>query len=193
MKSSILKLTSLLTLIVVIGGILALALPTGTVAASAIQEDTPPNSENGNGWGPRKAILEKAFKRENDLLAHLDGDLGRIPTVVEKTNSLIAKAQAKGLDTSKVEAALAAYKSSAAAIAPLRDEAAAVLETHAGFDDKGKVTDLKIAADTVRTAGAKLREAHRAYHDAGRELRQAVREFIEANRSTLGPAEAPEM
>lgn len=137
-------------------------------------EGTPPNPERSRDRGER---LEQLFEREKDWLERQAGNLGKAEAVAEKLGGLIEKAKANGVDTGDLEAALASFESAIGSAKRSHEEAAAIIDAHAGFNGGGKVTDPDQALETVKSAGAALRQAAGTMKDAGQALREAVREW----------------
>ena len=94
---------------------------------------------------------------------------------------LIDKANARGLDTAAVQAALDALTASLPAAVTAHESGEAILASHAGFDEKGNIEDLETAIRTVRALGEVLRNTREAMDDTGTALRDAIRDFREAN------------
>jgi len=155
---------------------------TAFVAAPAVpafaEEGAPPAPERSRDRGER---LEQAFEREQDWLERQAGNLDKAEAVAEKLGGLIEKAKANGVDTGDLETALAAFEASIAQARQAHDEAAAIIDAHAGFNGGGKVTDAAQALETVKSAGAALREAAGTMKDAGQALREAVRAWRQAH------------
>jgi hypothetical protein len=55
------------------------------------------------------------------------------------------------------------------------EEAAAIIDAHAGFNGGSKVTDQERAMETVKSAQAALRDARETLKDAAQDLRDAVK------------------
>ncbi len=145
---------------------------------------TTPALAQGNPARPTPSgvNLELFYAREL-LAADRQGEaLRRAGEAMTRVEELIARLQGEGFDTADLETALAAYHSGIAAAQSAHDEAASILNTHAGFDANGKVTDFAQALDTVRTAGQSLREAHLKLRTANLDLRQALRAWYEAHQ-----------
>jgi hypothetical protein len=124
------------------------------------------------------AKLEKAYQTELKGLDALQKAIDRAKTVgIPKVQDLINKQKAKGLDTAALEAALSTFQSQQAQVQSSHDSAAAVLNTHAGLDANGKVTDAALAAQTVRDARQSLVDGRRTLKQAQKDLTQAVRSF----------------
>ncbi len=179
MKISVFKITGWIVLTAVVAGLIAFVFPAQATAAPLLQGETPPPTQNpGQTQNQRKAILEIAYQREMRFLEHINGDLGRIGKISDRVDILIGKLQERGIDPAPVQAALAEFIQQANSAAAPRDEAAAILAAHNGFNPQGKVTNVQEAAQTVRSAGVLLRDAHRTFHEALHTLRVTIRDLV---------------
>jgi hypothetical protein len=152
-------------------------MPTATAFA---QDGNPPTKEEAERRWVEK--MEKAYQRELEWLEKQTERLAHTAENVEKVNNLIAKAEERGLDTSPLKTALAAYQASVADAQASHDSAAAILGAHAGFDDSGKVTDKEAARQTLADAHDALQEARHILNNAAYELREAIQQFLRDNR-----------
>jgi hypothetical protein len=165
------------------GLLTALALVVGSfvvlpAAPAYADEGTPPGPERGKDRGER---LEGAFEREQEWLERQSANLGKADAVADRLGEMIEKAKATGVDTGDLEAALASFESAIGAAKRSHDEAAAIIDAHAGFNGGGKVTDPDQALETVKSAGAALRQAAGTMKDAGQALREAVQAWRQAH------------
>jgi hypothetical protein len=181
------KITSFLSkaLLIVTLAVMALAgLPAGTVFAAGLQDDPQPG--RGRDYIPR---LERIFEHQQDRYDHQTQLLERVPTFIDRIQSLIDRATEKGYDPSAVQAALDAFSAAIPAAQAAHDQAGALIAAHAGFDDKGKVTDARTALQTVKD----VHDAFRTFVDTLLpqfiSLRQAIHAFIDKNnlRGQLRP------
>ena len=121
--------------------------------------------------------LEKAFQAEQAWLAKQTDNLAKANGAVAKAQAWIDKQKAQGLDTSAVEAALSTYQTQIATAELSHDTAAGIVNSHAGFDGSGKVTDADQARQTVVNARQSLNDARRILTQAVRDLRTAINQF----------------
>ena len=125
--------------------------------------------------------LEWVFELQQERYAHQTEVLDRIPTLMERIQGLIDRATGKGLDASSVQNALDNFAAAVPAAQAAHDRAGALIATHAGFDERGKVTDLPAALQTVTD----IHRENQAFRDAllppFRALRQAIRTFVQHN------------
>lgn len=166
----LLKKTLLLAMVAALG---MASLPVFGVSAAGLDDPTPPphgeltNERLEQVWAHEQKIYEK---------------LGNTEAFVHKAQQLIDRAAQNGKDVSAVQAALDAFE--AAAMGDAKDiyvSAQAIVESHAGFDANGKVTDPEQAKDTVRALGEKLKAIKDAMGGTGKALREAIQAFREAN------------
>lgn len=104
------------------------------------------------------------------------------PKIVARTQTYINKMKAAGKDTTELDAALVEFQASIAAAQVKHDEAAAILATHAGFDDSGKVIDQAAAKTTVDTAKAAILESNKILGDAYNKLMTVMAAWKKAHR-----------
>jgi hypothetical protein len=127
------------------------------------------------------ARLEWIFALQQERYDHQTQILDRIPTIIERFQGLIDRATGKGLDAASIQAALDKFAEAVPAAQSAHDQAAALFRVHAGFDDKGKVTDFAAALQTVKD----IHQANLAFRDAllppFRALRLAIRTFARQN------------
>ncbi len=166
-----------------VGGLLVLALTAAAflvvpAAPAYADEEDPPAPERSRDRGE---LLEQAFEREKDWLARQSDNLAKAGGAGDKLGELIEKAKDRGLDTADLEAALAQFQAGLASAQASHDEAAAIIDAHAGLYGGGMVTVPDQARETVKSAGAALREAMQMLKGAGQGLRDAVRAWREAH------------
>jgi hypothetical protein len=139
----------------------------------------------------REDFLAKSFQREKDALAKQQENLDKTAQAVTKAQDLINKAKGEGKDVAALESALALFNTQIANAKSLHETAASVLNTHAGFDASGTVTDAQAARQTVMDARQSIRDAHRVLAQSVRDLHQAVRAWRKGHKPDAGAA-APE-
>lgn len=149
------------------------------VYAAPSMEDPPPPAD---GAGLREAAVKLAYQRLQSVEARTQNTIDKAPAGAGRLENLISQAKERGRDTAALEAALASFRGSMDSAQAKHDQGEAILETHAGFDGQGEVTDLKAAWDTVKSAGKEFREVGKTIASALRELHSAIRDWREANR-----------
>jgi hypothetical protein len=164
-------------------GLLVLALTAAAFVAvpaapAYADEEDPPSAERSRDRG---TLLERAFEREKDWLSRQSDNLARAGTAADKAGELIEKAKAKGVDTGDLEAALAQFERQLAAAEDSHEEAAAIIDAHAGFNGGGKVMDTGQALETVVSARDALREARETLQGAAQDLRDAFKAWRETH------------
>ncbi len=152
------------------------ALPTASVAASGLTDETTPPT--GEVTGER---LEKAWERALRLYERVGKLMDRAETLADRIQELIDKANEQGLDTSAVQAALDAFNDALKDAHPVYESAKGIINSHKGFDSDGNVTDPELAAETLKSLGEKLRELRELTGPSGKALREAIKAFREAN------------
>lgn len=166
--------------------VLSSALFVGVAPTLAAGDGAPPPQEGaGERGAPR---LEFAYLRlqhaAEDQALHLD----HAREVADFVQEWIDTLSEQGEDVSELQAALDTFEAALAESEGYNEEARAILDTHAGFDDDGKVTDREQAGETLREAGRALREARRALKDGAIKLRRAIRDWRREHRPR--PAES---
>ena len=91
----------------------------------------------------------------------------------------------RGQDTSKLEAALEAFKARLEEARRLHDKAVAILDEHEGFDNDGKVVDQAKALDTLMEAARALRDAQLALWRGTMDLRGITGDWRRRHQSWL--------
>lgn len=163
------KKTILLALVAAMG---MASLPFVSVSAAGLNDPTPP--PQGELTNER---LEKIWAHQLRLYEKM----GKTEEFIGKVQQLIDRAAQNGKDVSAVQAALDAFKGAVDDAKPVYESAQAIIDSHAGFDANGKVTDSAQAQETVRALGEKLKEIKDAIGGTGKALRDAIHAFREAN------------
>jgi len=158
------------------------ALPAATTHAAGVLGDPQPGG--GKDYVPR---LEKIFESQQERFDHQTQVLSRINKITERVQGLIDRANAKGFDASDVQAALSEFSAAVPAAQTAHDQAGALIASHAGFDEKGKVTDLTAAVGTVRGVHDAFHEFAQTLLPPFRALRQAIHTFVHDNSLRRAP------
>ena len=146
---------------------------------------SPAFAQSGTPRLPAGAnALQRAYQREQKWLTLQTDNLKRGDQVATRLQTFIDNQNGKGKDTTKLAAALAAAKTQLADAHSAHDAAAALLSTHAGFDNSGKVTDLAQARQTLTSAVQSLWKSHRTLCQALRDMRVALRTYRQANKTS---------
>ncbi len=175
------KITSLLNkfvLAVLILGLGLVALPISGAEASAgiADESNPPSTDKVSNERLEQAWerVQTAYTRQGERLDKADEFIARVQTLIEKAN-------AKGWDTSAVQAALDAFAAAIPAAQAAHEAGASIIAAHAGFDENGQVTDRAAAIETVKALGQVLKDTRAAMNGTGKALREAIRALLEAH------------
>jgi len=168
------------TILAALVAVLALAaLPVTSAFAS---DENPPRGDVSN------EKLEQAWARQIKIYGRLGKAFENTHTQISKIQDLIDKAAANGKDVSALQAALDAFEATLKNARPTYEAIKAIVNSHQGFDESGKVTDAEKAKSTVQEMQSKMQELKTAMNGAGKALREAIKAFREANR----PANAPD-
>ena len=159
-------------LIALVAALSLAALPTNAYAVGLNEGTNPPE---------RPELTEERLETiwQKELAAY--ERLGRAEKITERIQTLIEKANERGLDTAAVQAALDAFNAAAKDAHPLYESMKGIINSHQGFDADGKVTDMDKAKETVKKMGASLREIREITGESGKALREAIKAFREAN------------
>jgi hypothetical protein len=150
--------------------------------AAPVVADPPPPAEEA---GLRGGALKLAYQRLQGVEARTQGAIDKARSGADRLGNLIDQAKERGRDASALEGALASFRASMDSAQAKHDQGAAILATHAGFDDQGEVTDIKEARGTVRGAGKEFRDAGKTMASALRALHAAIRDWRKANRGAM--------
>jgi hypothetical protein len=167
------KLTNLSKQLVLVALVLAVVLaafPFGAASAATLNDPTTPPTTK-----PDNSRLESLWAREQTTYQRQTDRLAKASELVTKVQTLIDKANAKGWDTSAVQAALDAFSAAIPAAQSAHTPGAAILSSHAGFDASGKVTDRTTAIQTVKSLAQVLKETRTAMDGTGKALREALK------------------
>lgn len=179
MKTKMFKIISFSVVVCLMAGMAVFTFPTGTAAAASPEQDITPPAEEGKGF--RSQILERRYQMMLRMADRQTTMFERSERLVVRLEKMIARLQEMGKDTTALEAALGEFQSQITIAQASLAEAAAILNTHAGFDENGKVTDIEQARQTVNSAGEALRSSQQTMVAAYRELHQAIKEWRESN------------
>ena len=165
------------TLLIALVAALAVAsLPLMSASAAPSTDDPPPADREVSA-----ERLEKVWARQLRLYEKLGNGFDRSDNFVEKVQTLIDKAGENGKNVSAIQAALDAFEAAMKDAYPVYENAKGIINSHQGFDNDGKVTDLEKAKETVKSMGEKLKEIKESMGGTGRALHEAIKAFREAN------------
>ena len=165
-------------LIAMVAALVIASLPLMSASAAPATDDPPPQREVS------AERLEKVWARQLRLYERIGNGYDRSDNFVEKVQILIDKAGENGKDVSAVQAALDAFEEAIKDAHPVYESAKGIINSHQGFDNEGKVTDIEKAKETVQSMGEKLKEIKESMSGTGRALHEAIKAFREANPRT---------
>ena len=165
-------ISALLAVLVI--GVVIFALPLGTAAA---QTPAPATPQAPAVKAARTALLEKAYKAEQKALDTQAKNLDRADKLSARIQTVIDNAKAKGLDTSKLVAALDTFNAKISDARTLHAKAADILTVHAGFDTNGKLTDPVQARDTLTAAHQALKDARQSLAGSFKDLNKSIKDW----------------
>ena len=165
------------TLMIALVAALAVAsLPLMSASAAPSTDDPPPAEREVSA-----ERLEKVWARQLRLYERTGNGFDRSDNFVEKVWTLIDRADENGKDVSAVQAALDAFESALKDTHPMYESIKGIVNSHQGFDNDGKVTDIEKAKETVKSMGEKLKEIKESMGGTGRALHEAIKAFRESN------------
>jgi len=127
--------------------------------------------------------LQKAWAREQTVYARIGKILDSANTMISKIQTRLNAAKAKGKDVSAVQTALDAFSAAVNNVQPIYADLQTIVQTHAGFDASGNVTDQTQALQTVQDFRSKADAIRQAgVQEAGKALREAIKAFRQANQ-----------
>ena len=162
-----------------------LAMPTATYAQGTNPPTTPtaPGKPEDKGKPDKEKTreglakgFEKQYERVQKNLRELKSQLDKVNEVTKKAQEFISEAKSKGKDTAAMELALTTFKAEVAKAQTSYDDAKKILDTHAGFDADGKVTDREAAKQTLQDASKALREGQKTLSKAVRDVQKALKD-----------------
>jgi hypothetical protein len=176
-KSSIWRLAANL---VVSGLLVSGVLLVAVAPAFAAGYEAPPTQDGRDERGGGR--LEFAYLRLQQAAEGQAMRLDHAGDIVEFVHEWIDELAAQGEDVTLLQDGLDAFRAAIDEAQNYQRQAQAVLDEHAGFDEKGKVVDRQQAVETVRQAGRALRDGHRALKDGTIQLRRAVNDWRRQHR-----------
>ena len=161
----------------IVAAVVALGLSVLPFVPVYAQSPNPPVTQ------PSSTKLQAAWAKEQAVYARIGNILNRAGGLISRIQSKLDQAKSKGKDVSSVQTALDAFSTAIKNVHGIYAEIQAIVQSHAGFDASGNVTDPVQALQTVKDFRAKiveirqvgLREAGRALHEAIKALRQSNR------------------
>jgi hypothetical protein len=152
------------------------AMPFASASAMGANDPTTPPAEDISN-----ERLEQIWARQLRAYERLGKGFDRADDFTAKAQNLIDRASENGKDVTALQAALDAFEASIKEAHPVYEGAKGIINSHQGFDEKGKVTDAEKAKETVRSMREKLKEIRAAMDGTGQALREAIKAFREAN------------
>ncbi len=158
------------------------ALPLASVYAQSPTPVTPTTTPSSTDR------LQNAWSRQQKIYARIGTMLGRVNGTISKIQTRLDDLQAKGKDVSSIQTALDAFSTAIKNVQPIYTAMQAIVQTHAGFDASGNVTDPVQARQTVQSMRTEFQQLRQVgLRDARQALRQAIQAFRQANSSSPTP------
>jgi hypothetical protein len=147
------------------------ALPFVSASAAGVYDPSQPQGKISD------ERLERIWRRQLRIYERM----GHTDDFVKKAETLIDRARENGKDVTEVQAALDAFESALQDAQPMYESLTVIVGSHAGFDEKGNVTDPAKAQETIQAVREKFQEIKDVIGGTRRELREAMQAFREAN------------
>jgi len=163
--------------------VLAIGLAILPFSGASAEENTPPS-----GQPVSNERLEKAWARLQTAYATQSERLDKSAALIEKIETRIAQANARGWDTSAVQSALDAFVAALPNASAAHATGADLIASHAGFDADGKVTDRAAAVETAKALGQVVKSTRAAMNGTGDALKAAIKAFLETHDLAEIPA-----
>jgi hypothetical protein len=155
-------------------GLFTLVLLVGAMAGPAAAAQAEPDYSR----------LKYGLKRLELAVDALQDRIDNFTGAADLTAEFIADEQAKGYDTSELEAALRSFQAKIDEAQALQDTAAQAVEGKAGFDENGEVVDPQQAGETLKATHRAIQDANQTLFPAGQDLRQALRDYRQSKRNS---------
>lgn len=168
-------LAGLLITSLVIAGI-----PIGSVQADSLYQGANPPAPINEDKGT--AFLEKALQHEQKVNESLTNLFDKANKIIEQLDKAIQTGKLNGKDVTTLEKTLDQLQDQISSAAATRDTAADLLKKHSGFDDAGKVTEAKLASETIREVSKNHREVRHLLGNAFKDAFKAFHGYRQDNR-----------
>jgi len=141
---------------------------------------------------PSNDKLQKAWTKDQTVYAQIGKILDNANAAISKIQTRLDAAKAKGKDVSAVQTALDAFSAAVKNVQPIYADLQTIIQSHAGFDTSGNVTDPTQAFQTVKDFRSKAETIRQAgVREAGKALREAIKAFRQANQPNQPATPAP--
>ncbi len=127
------------------------------------------------------AQLQTNYQSEQGWLQYQTGHLARANQLAVMMQTYVNAQNPGNKNYGDLVNALANYNAQLASAQSAHNTAAGALQTHAGFDGNGNVTNFIQAHQTVRTARQSLWDCHRTLRQAAYDVSVAVHNYRQAN------------
>jgi hypothetical protein len=152
--------------------------PTGQVFAMPSADDTNPPQVTPPPEGVR---LEKLFQREQNAHDKHRETLNKASKTGEKLSEMITRAKENGKDTRSLEKALADFNNQLGEIRLMYNQTDRLIKQHAGFNDRGKLTDTEKARETVKNVREGNQRFRKSLARVLENAKGALQEYRKAN------------
>jgi len=165
----------------IVAVIAAIGLSTLPFINAYAQSANPPVTPNAGQ--PSNDRLQNVWSKEQTIYARIGKILDRANGLITKIQTILDAAKAKGKDVSSVQTALDAFSAAVKNVQPIYADLQEIIQSHAGFDASGNVTDPTQALQTVKDVRSKFEEIRQVgLRETGKALREAIKAFRQANQ-----------
>lgn len=179
MKTMLFKKTILTALIAA----LALAVFPLTGASAVGQADPVIPPAQGQTFSTGR--LERIWGRMNERYERLGKFFEKSDDLAGRVNKMIERLKAAGESTTELEGALVAYQDAVKQAHPIYESCKGIINSHKGFAVNGKLTDAKLARETIKDLGAKFGEIHTAMDGTGKALIELLKSIRDAHKPVV--------
>jgi hypothetical protein len=162
--------------------LLTLTASLGSAFAEPRSEPRPPSAPPVNN-----STLERAYQLEQQRLREQEAQLKQAGAYADAIQALITRLKEHHQETGLLERALATFRTRLAAARHEWELARDILKAHAGFDDRGKVTNADQARATVAAAHSHLDRAAEIMRAAYRDLSAALMVYRRTHHDSTPP------
>ena len=136
-------------------GFLSASILSGGVKAETINDPQATSAPDKSGIGVGgllRGVLQRTYKFQVNMIDYLSKSLDRSDEIETRALNRITELKKQGKDVSALETMLDRFYDLIVNAEQAQSKAKSIINLHQGFDDQGKVIDLKLARDTIKIA-----------------------------------------
>ena len=176
------KWSSVLLVLLFLIGVVVISIPVEKVYAESNttpSATTEPNDTRIDKFS--KVNLEGTHKLQSRLIEILNNQLQKASKMETRAQQHITELTQQGKDASSLENSLNKFYNLIASAKQAKDKALAVFNLHQGFDNQGKVIDLKLARETNINAEMNIRLCRKNITRARRIIAIGLKDYKQQN------------